>query len=182
MFNVCKNKNERPACSQYDAGAATKSFMKIASPDEVNFLCCEIERKYGNEALNRAEETIPRVCWVVYIVFTSYNYVLGEGLARVFSLKIQHAKLSEALGMVGLEELRSKFDSICSMVGRERLGNDEKIVEAYGSWKAFEKKLRKDYHWCIDARSEVYAAVGKYCEDKKDELSKHVMWPSADKQ
>jgi hypothetical protein len=153
-----------------------KSVMKIASLEEVDFLCCEIERKYGNEELNRAEESIPRVCWVVYIVFSTYNYALGDGLARLFSLDVRHSKLSEALEIVGLEELKRKFDSICSKVGRERLGNEEKIEEAYGTWESCEEEVNEDYHWCINARSEVYAAVGKYCEENKEELSKYIKW------
>lgn len=151
--------------------------MNILDPDAINSICGEIEDKYGNAALNQAHVDIPTACWTAYLVFTIHNFAMNEGLARVFSMDIAHDKLSEALERVGLQELRGKFDGICEKLGKERLGNKEKILEAYKSWGAFEKSVSKVFDEFIEAQDIVFAAVGKYCNDNKIELSKHVSYP-----
>lgn len=152
--------------------------MHILDPDAVNAICGQIEDKFGNADLNQAKAHIPQVCWVVYLVFTTYGYAMNEGLARLFNLNIAHNKLSEALQIVGLQELRRKFDAICEKLGKERLGDTDKIIELYKSWAAFERSVRKVFHEFIDARDTVFEAVGKYCEDNKEELSKYVNYPN----
>lgn len=154
-----------------------EAFMKILGPDAVDTICSELEDKYGYAELNQAKAHIPQVCWVVYLAFNPYNYAMNEGLARLFNLNIAHDKLSEALQLVGLQDLRRKFDAICEKLGKDRLGDTDKIVELYKSWDKFEKSVSKVFIEFIDAQDSVFAAVGKYCEDNKEELSKYVNYP-----
>lgn len=154
---------------------------EVLKPKAINLLCGSIEDKYGNERLNRPDSHIPEACWVVYLVFTVYNYALNEGLANVFSMDIDHGKLGVALEKVGLQQLRKLYDGVCNKLGVALLGNREAIIADYGSWKAFEKNLEKAYNEFCEAEDVVFVAVGTYCAQYRATLAKYVNWPNEEK-